>query len=86
MWVWGTIFLFIRYLWISISKTKIIFVSPAKQKRDIGIAFSALSSSAAARRWRRKLLSSFQVQLRFSGSIRARVMKLGTSIHLVEGS
>ena len=67
-------------------KRNSFFVSPAKQKRDIGIAFSAASSSAAARRWRRKLLSSFLVQLRFSGSIRARVMKLGTSIHLVEGS
>ena len=31
------------------------------------------------------LLSSLLVQLCFSGTIRARVMKLGTSIYLVEG-
>ena len=31
-------------------------------------------------------MSSFLVQLCFSGTIRARVMKLGTSIHLIEGS
>ena len=56
-----------------------IIVSPAKQKRDIGIAFSTSVSSSA-------VLSSFLVELCFSGTIRASVMKLGTSIHLVEGS
>ena len=31
-------------------------------------------------------MSSFVVELCFSGTIRARVMKLGTSLHLVEGN
>ena len=57
-------------------------VSPAKQKRDIGIAFPASSSAALAC----KLLSCFLVKLCFSGTLRARTMKLGTSLHLIQGS
>ena len=45
---------------------------------------SCLVCKAEARH--RYLLSSFLVKLCFSGTLRARVMKLGTSIYLVEGS
>ena len=57
----------------------VLVVSPAKQKRYIGIAFPASSSAAAA-----FVLASFLVKLCFSGTIRAKVMKLGASIHLVK--
>ena len=48
------------------------FVSPAKQKRDICITFPAASSSAL----------TFLCLGIFSETVRARVMKLGSCIHL----
>ena len=75
-----------------------IFVSPVKQKRNIGIAFPASSWSAAAvlaaltfvefsisRITDNKICRVFWFSS-VSQELKARVVKLGTSIHLITES
>ena len=70
-----------RTFCLDIASAEILFVSPAKQKRDIVLLFR---HRRCCLRRRCKLLLSFCVQVIFSETIRAGAMKPGSCIHLEE--